>query len=53
MGDNSIGADGAKVIAEALKVNPVLIKLDLSANNLGDAGEKAVDHCRGFCEVIS
>ena len=39
---NSIGDDGAKAIAEALKVNPVLTKLNLKYNNLGDAGEKAV-----------
>ena len=35
---NSIGDDGAKAIAEALKVNPVLTKLDLRYNNMGDAG---------------
>ena len=39
---NNIGVDGAKAIAEALKVNPVLTKLDLYDNNLGDAGEKAM-----------
>ena len=39
---NQIGDEGAKAIAEALKVNPVLTKLDLSVNNLGDAGKKAV-----------
>ena len=39
---NSIRDDGAKAIAEALKVNPVLTKLNLVYNNLGDAGEKAV-----------
>ena len=39
---NSIGADGAKAIAEALKVNAVLTKLHLEYNNLGVAGEKAV-----------
>ena len=42
MGGNSIGDDGAKAIAEALKVNPVLTKLDLRYNNMGDAGGKAV-----------
>ena len=42
MGYNSIGVDGAKAITEALKVNPVLTKLYLYNNNLGDAGEKAV-----------
>ena len=40
---NSIGGDdGAKAIAEALKVNAVLTKLYLLNNNLGDAGNKAV-----------
>ena len=34
--------EGAKAIAEALKVNPVLTKLNLQANDLGDAGKKAV-----------
>ena len=38
----NIGVDGAKAIAEALKVNPVLTKLNLGWNNLGEAGEKAV-----------
>ena len=42
MGHNSIGADGAKAIAEALKVNAVLTKLDLRWNNMGDAWIKAV-----------
>jgi NLR family CARD domain-containing protein 3 len=40
--NNSIGDDGAKAIAEALKVNAVLIKLDIQVNNMGDEGEKAV-----------
>ena len=40
--NNSIGPEGAKAIAEALKVNPVLTKLDLKYNKLGDAGKKAV-----------
>ena len=39
---NSIGPEGAKAIAEVLKVNPVLTKLDLEYNNLGEAGKKAV-----------
>ena len=42
MGNNSIGVDGAEAIAEALKVNPVLTKLDLEFNDLGNAGKKAV-----------
>jgi len=45
---NSIGDDGAKAIAEALKVNAVLTKLDLEYNSMGDAGKKAVqDAVRG------
>jgi hypothetical protein len=40
---NSIGDEGTKAIAEALKVNAVLTKLSLRGNvNLGDAGVKAV-----------
>ena len=42
LSENVIGAEGAKVIAEALKVNAVLTKLDIRANNMGDAREKAV-----------
>ena len=39
LSDNQIGDEGAKAIAEALKVNPVLTKLYLvQVNNLGDAG---------------
>ena len=30
------------MIAEALKVNPVLTKLYLGRNNMGETGEKAV-----------
>ncbi len=41
--DNNIGVDGAKAIAEALKVNAVLTKLDLKYNsNLGDAWKQAM-----------
>ena len=42
MSFNNIRDDGAKAIVEALKVNPVLTKLDLENNNLGEAGKKAV-----------
>ena len=42
MFNNSIGVEGAKAIAEALKVNAVLTKLDLKYNKLGEAGKKAV-----------
>ena len=39
---NQIGDEGAKAIAEALKVNAVLTNLWLGNNNLGDAGKTAV-----------
>ena len=39
---NSIGGEGAKAIAEALKVNPVLNNLDLGYNSIGDDGAKAI-----------
>ena len=39
----NIGVDGAKAIADALKVNPVLTKLDLSNNySIGPEGAKAI-----------
>jgi hypothetical protein len=40
--DNNIGAEGAKAIAEALKVNMILTTLGLSANSIGDEGAKAI-----------
>ena len=42
MFNNNIGADGAKAIAEALKVNPVLTTLSLSGNRIGAEGAKAI-----------
>ncbi len=42
LGGNEIGDEGAKAIAEALKVNAVLTKLDIRYKNMGDAGKKAV-----------
>ena len=42
LGNNSIGAEGAIAIAKALKVSAVLTRLDIQVNNMGDAGEKAV-----------
>ena len=39
---NDIGDDGAKAIAEALKVNPVLTTLDLHNNLIGAEGAKAI-----------
>jgi Ran GTPase-activating protein (RanGAP) involved in mRNA processing and transport len=38
----SIGDDGAKAIAEALKVNTVLTSLSLDDNSIGDDGAKAI-----------
>ena len=42
MNANRIGVDGAKAIAEALKVNPVLTELDLYNNQIRDDGAKAI-----------
>ena len=42
MSHNNIGDDGAKAIAESLKVNPVLTKLYLQYNNMGETGKKAM-----------
>ena len=42
LGWNSIGREGAKAIAEALKVNPVLNNLDLGYNSIGVDGAKAI-----------
>ena len=39
---NNIGDEGAKAIAEALKVNTVLTVLYLGENNIGDDGAKAI-----------
>ena len=39
---NHIGDEGAKAIAEALKVNPVLTILRLDGNGIGDDGAKAI-----------
>ena len=39
---NDIGDDGAKAIAEALKVNPVLTTLDLWNNSIGPEGAMAI-----------
>ena len=42
LSENSIGDNGAKAIAEALKVNTVLTELHLSENSIGDDGAKAI-----------
>ena len=39
---NSIGAEGAKYVAEALKVNTSLTEIDLGDNNIGAEGAKYV-----------
>jgi hypothetical protein len=40
--ENKVGDDGAKAIAEALKVNAVVAKLDLGWNKIGDEGAIAI-----------
>ena len=40
--DNNIGAEGAKAIAEALKVNAVLTELRLVLTKIGDEGAMAI-----------
>ena len=43
LASNNIGDNGAKAIAEALKVNRVLTKLNIQYNaSMGDAGKQAV-----------
>ena len=39
---NSIRAEGAKAIGEALAVNGVLKSIDLRYNRLGDEGERVI-----------
>ncbi|KAF9272783.1 hypothetical protein BGZ68_002087, partial [Mortierella alpina] len=40
---NSIGSDGAKALAEALKTNSTLTTLNLERNSIGTDGAKALD----------
>ena len=42
MSNNNIGVEGAKAIAEALKVNKSITELYLWNNNIGDEGAKAI-----------
>ena len=43
LNNNNIGDEGAKALAEALRVNHTLRKLDLRGNNgSGDAGKEAL-----------
>ena len=39
---NKIGAEGAKAIGEALKVNTLLTEINLHTNEIGDEGVKAI-----------
>ncbi len=40
LGSNKIGDEGAKDLAEALKVNTSLEMIDLGSNKIGDEGAK-------------
>lgn len=42
---NSIGSEGAKLLAEALKSNRVLSKLKLGMNLINDEGSKTLASC--------
>ena len=42
LGRNALGAAGATAVAEALKVNRVITKLDLYGNGIGPDGAKAL-----------
>jgi Ran GTPase-activating protein 1 len=47
LGVNEIGDEGAKAIAEALKVNAVLTTLSLWNNSIGDEGATAIAQAEG------
>ena len=42
MDTNKIGAEGAKHLAEALKINKTLTTIDLHGNKIGAEGAKAM-----------
>ena len=42
MSHNKITSEGAKLIAEAIKVNKTLQELDISSNNISDDGAAAI-----------
>ena len=42
LGNNNISDEGAKALAEALKVNTALQELDLDFNKISDEGAKAL-----------
>ena len=43
--NNEIGDDGARAIAECLKVNSSLTELNLYINEIGDDGARAIAEC--------
>ena len=42
LGDNQLGPEGGKAVAEALKINTSITHIDLRNNDLGPEGGKAV-----------
>ena len=42
LGENNIGAEGAKYVAEALKVNTSLTEINLASNKIGDEGKHSL-----------
>ena len=46
--DNHLGEGGGKAIADALKVNTTLAKLDLLNNQLGEVAETAIRQSWGY-----
>ena len=42
LGGNRVGSEGAKALADALRVNAVLTELDVEYNSLSDKGKKAL-----------
>ena len=48
-----LGAEGAKSLSEALKVNTVLTNIDLRSNNIGDEGAKSLSSALKVNTVIT
>jgi hypothetical protein len=53
LGENDIGDEGAKYVAEALKVNTSLTEITLYDNNIGDDGAKYVAEALKVNTIIS
>ena len=53
MAYNSIGDNGAKAIAAALKVNAVVTILDLGHNSIGDEGAIAIEEALKVTAVLT